>query len=341
MFPVRPDSLGHLAPIPATKTLPGTPGVDFTEAAAVMAEVDRREAEFAEDLQPRGAVARFLVHRAATLSVRLDRLARYDAAMTAQRVRRAESEHDQQRLAEVDHLDSWVRAEPATYTRRLRLSPEGIDRLLDHWGFLRDQVGHENDPRWQPDDLGLADHLLGRRDGDLPPSPFSVASRAYWGEYSPHVEVDPGFAPLGQADRKALASTRLLAMIDGQVAALQAERAAVDFEALRRDRAEAVERALFDPGHEAGLARRHELASERMLHRALGTIAALDAADPDADPEAAVAYDPEGHAEPEAKPISDRQRFLSPVKTRLDLARRFRKAARAAEGARAGRGRGE
>ena len=329
MFPTRPDQLGHLAPIAATKTLPGTPGVDFAAAGAVMDEVERREAEFVADLRPRGAVARFLVHRAAVCSVRLERLERHDAAATAQRVRRAEVEYEEQRLAEVDHLDSWVRAEPATYTRRLRLSPEGVDRLIDHWGFLRDQIGHEAHPRWRPDDLAQADLLLGRRAGDRPASPFLAASQAYWGEYSPLVEADPEFAPLGQADRKALAASRLLAMIDGQLAALRAERAGVDLDALRLDRAEAAERALFDPGKEAGLARRHELATERMLHRALAEIAALDF-----DPEGAEArfgHDPDAHAEPTTKPLTDRQRFRSASKARLDLARAFRTAAKSAD----------
>src|SRR5262249_9745355 len=57
--------------------------------------------------------------------------------------------------------------------------------------------------------------------------------------------------------------------IASEIAELEARREAFDEEALERDRAEACERALFDPSPEAERARKYEAATERGIYRTL------------------------------------------------------------------------
>ena len=94
-----------------------------------VARVEERFEEFEADLKPVNGVARFLARRAAMLSVRLDRCVRNESAAIASRMRRAEADFEHERLAEVDHTFSYIAREPATYARKLRSMPEGIDRI--------------------------------------------------------------------------------------------------------------------------------------------------------------------------------------------------------------------
>jgi hypothetical protein len=58
---------------------------------------------------------------------------------------------------------------------------------------------------------------------------------------------------------------------------LKEVRARIDHEALAADRAEAVDRALFDPSPEAILARKYEAAAERALYKALKELRQVEA----------------------------------------------------------------
>ena len=276
MFPVKPDHLGNMAPIPAAVTLPGSLGHRSSEAATIQDELQKRTAEFMSEIQPKGFLATFLTERAAVHSVRLDRMARYNAAMEAQKVRRAESEFVADRLSEVDHLHSWVNSEPATYSRRLRQSPEGIDRMLDSWRGLRSEITDPDFPRWSNDHQMLAESLTGKRFNDVPLTQIRLYSEAYKGGPSKLVDKTPELARLDPAGRQEFARIKLIEVIDAEVARLHVEREAINLKAIELDRIEAADRALYDTGAAAKEARRYELASERGLYKALRTIAELE-----------------------------------------------------------------
>ncbi len=334
MFPVKTNDIGVLPPIPAAATLPGSNRrTMFATAADLTAEVDRRVDEFMSDLQPRGHLARFLCRRAASLSVRLELLDRHNAAATAYRVRRAVEEFDQHRLAEVNHLYSWIRAEPATYAGRLRLSPEGIDRLTGAWETLRNDITHEQDPRWGIEHRLLADCLLGTGPHEVQESAFGHYTNAYCNQYSSRVEVDRELAPLPQVERQALARVKLVELIAVEIARLAADRAAVDVEAIELDRVEAADRALVDTSPPGLQLRRYEMATERSIHRCLRTLGQLEFVE---EPDTGAAADP-ADLEAEA-PLLDpnpRDNWGSESRDRVYLNRRFRKAAQRAADRRA------
>ena len=325
MFPVKPNDTGKLPPLDAPLTVPGTCRKPFSEASELLAMVDRRVEEFVDDLAPRGALSRFLCRRAASLSVRLDLLDRYNAAATAFRVRRAVEQFDLDRQAEVNHLYSWIRSEPATYAQRLRESPEGIDRLVLAWESLRDEIAHPIDPRWNSDHLLLAESLLGRAANEVGDSAFAIATHAYLNNYFPRVEVDREFAPLTNAERQVCARARLAALIEAEIAGLAAERANLDFDTIELDRAEAADRALVDPSPPGVQLRRYEMATERSLHRAIRTMESINKL---AEPDPMPAGDPDDLVEagPPIDPDAD-PGFGSPSKDTFDQARRYRKAA--------------
>ncbi len=66
-------------------------------------------------------------------------------------------------------------------------------------------------------------------------------------------------------------------MIDEEMARLKDVRVNLDPKAIEQDRAEAVNRALFDPSKEAILARKYEAATERALFRTLKELRHVEA----------------------------------------------------------------
>src|SRR5262249_33557334 len=99
--------------------------------------------------------------------------------------------------------------------------------------------------------------------------------------------------------------------IDERIATLQARLAAFNTGAIERDRAEAADRALFDPSPAAGLARKYEASNERSLfrtfkeYREVEGAAALEARAPDGPAAEAGAPDVAAEAEagePDVKP---------------------------------------
>ncbi len=64
----------------------GLTGAGIVLPTEDLAAIEARFAEFAADLRPQGGVARFLVQRAALLSVRLDRSALQEAAHLTARI---------------------------------------------------------------------------------------------------------------------------------------------------------------------------------------------------------------------------------------------------------------
>jgi hypothetical protein len=237
-------------------------------------EIEGRFAAFEEDLRPRGEVGRFLVKRAAMLSVRLDRCARHESAMTSKRVREAEAKHDDERMAYVEKMGDWIAAEPATHVRRLKTMPEGIDWLIKAWQDVKADLTHPTRDVWNYGHRQRVDNLMGRTPEQIPWSPLSPLCKAGWGDFS-ELTPDQG-GDLAGPERKAWAREELGRRIDAEVAALEALRSTLDDAAIATDRAEAGRRALFDASRESILARKYEAAAERGLFRTLRELQAIE-----------------------------------------------------------------
>ncbi len=110
-------------------------------------------------------------------------------------------------------------------------------------------------------------HLMGLRGEDLRGSRLEAYTYAVFGD-SARLTPEEG-AGLADRDRREWARARVLERLDEEIAGLEAHFEALDLEAFDRDRAEAADRALFDPSKEATLARRYEAEARRGFFRAL------------------------------------------------------------------------
>ncbi|WP_435020655.1 hypothetical protein TA3x_001948 [Tundrisphaera sp. TA3] len=88
------------------------------------------------------------------------------------------------------------------------------------------------------------------------------------------------------------------------MAELRALRDLIDDDDEAADRAQAAERALFDPSKEAQLARRYEAAAERALFRALREFRQIEARNEPNAPPAPAAPPPAIRPEPRPRPVA-------------------------------------
>ena len=230
-------------------------------------EIDRRFEALTTEMKPGNELARQLVIRVALLLVRLDRSAEHEAKAIAHRMRKATAEFDDARLAEMEKCYSWIAAEPATNARRLRTSPEGLDRLINVMQDLRSDLAHPEGHRWDWQRCEQLHHMLGLRPCDVPVSRARALSDAIEGNFRNINLADGG--DLDPLDRRQWAVGALVDLIDGEIGKLQALRENFDHEGLELDRAEAAHRAIFDTSPAAILARKYEATTERGLFRTL------------------------------------------------------------------------
>jgi len=254
------------------------------------AEVKRVFARLGEELAPEGEIAVALVRRVALLLLRLDRSAVQDSAHLSGRVRSAGSDFDEARQAEVDRLMGAIDEEPAAGVRQLRRIPEGVDRLVATWLAIKADVLCKVEERWTAGHRRMAENLCGRRPGDFGITRVEALARAIRGDFA-HLGPLDGEG-LDDRGRMAWARERMGELIDAEVARLLDHRETLDLDAIAADRARAADRALFDPSHEATLARRYEAAAERGLFRALrelrqGHVAGFAPAIPEPEPASA------------------------------------------------------
>jgi hypothetical protein len=230
-------------------------------------EVERRDEVLQQELRPSGMLSAILVRRLSFLSVRLELCERHDAACRAERVRHAEARFDDDRLTAIEEAFDHLADAPATYLRRLLQTPEGLDRMLRAWCDLRDALEAPEANGWNFVHVRIVANLLGGRPNDFPvPRPAALAE-AVFGNFH-HLRPGEGDG-LDNAGRREWARRELARGIAAEVAALEALRESIDLEALELDRAEACERALFDPSPEAERARKYEAATERGIYRTL------------------------------------------------------------------------
>ena len=262
-----------------------------------LAEIERRSNALHDELRPHSELARLLVGRVAFLAVRLDRCQRHDTAMLARRVRNAGGDHAEERLDRIRALIAEISHDPVTTVRRLSAVPEGVAWLVENFGQLRRDLAHEDETVWgmaQCVDLHL---LMGLPRVHGQTTRYQVLSDTGRGFYG---HLKPGECE-GMTDPEKVRWARgeLLAVIDGEIARLKEIGDSLDLDEVEQDRAEAADRALFDPSKEAVLARKYEAATERSLFRTLRELAEVRAMELPVDE---AEEEPEGPPEPGAVP---------------------------------------
>ena len=238
-------------------------------------EVAGRFVAIQEEMSPSTVVGMHLAHRIALMTVRCQRAARQETAALTAKILRAPAEWDEARAAEADHLMGWIGVEPVAYRRQLVSTPEGIDRLIAALLGLKSELDQAV-VVWDYNHYTKLEAYTGRREFDLPESRGMKLSKALKGDFSALLASD--YAHLRTEDeRRNWACDELIGYIQAEIAKLEALRAEINHEALARDRAESVERAQFDPGKEATLARKYEAAASREFYRALREFRAVEA----------------------------------------------------------------
>ncbi len=202
--------------------------------------VATRAAAFAAELGAPGVVGRTLAHRAALLSIRMERAADREQAVVTAAVQAARDQFDADRR---DALERGVEAlaqpgDPRPALAALEATAAGVAYLTIAWIDLHRTLS-AGDPAAAPQ----AARWLGLAAGAEPAAP-------------PWTDL-----------------TRLVAAERDRIAALAAS--VVSLEAVAAQRAEVGLIASFDPSPEATLARRYEAAAERGMYRALRAIADL------------------------------------------------------------------
>jgi hypothetical protein len=230
-------------------------------------EIERRVEALTADLDPRSELGAALIRQMAMLSVRMERGAKQESAAIAARVRHAADDFDEARFDEAERLFDGLADDPRVHLRKLRKSPEGVDRLVVAWQELRADLTRDPKPLWTASHLETAANLIGLKVDHARGSRIGVLSRATWGDFGGLADHEGG--QLEDDARKVWARTKLIERIDAEIGALEIHRDTLDFELIELDRAEAGDRALFDPSREATLARRYLSEAQRAFFRAL------------------------------------------------------------------------
>jgi hypothetical protein len=253
----------------------GLTGQGIVLASEDIARVQQRLDGLQAACRPATEAGRSLVRRAALLSIRIERCEVHEAAALSTKIRSAEADFDEARDAEVEHLMDTIGDNPALSLRRLMRMPEGVDRLVETWNGLREDLEHGDGARWGAEHGAMALNLTGRKAGGFGIARVEALSKAVGGDFSLLSQKDG--ANLDPKARREWARNALAGLIGEQVAGLEAHRETLDFEAIAADRADATSRALFDPSKEACLARKYEAAAVRELHRTLKELREVEA----------------------------------------------------------------
>jgi hypothetical protein len=230
-------------------------------------EIERRVEALTADLNPQSELGAALVRQMAMLSVRMERGARQESAAIAARVRHAADDFDEARFDEAERLFDGLADDPRINLRKLRKSPEGVDRLVVAWQELRADLTRDPKPLWTAAHLETAANLTGLRVDHARGSRIGALSRGVWGDFEALADHEGG--QLEDDARKAWARAKLIERIDAEIGALEIHRDTLDFEMIELDRSEAGDRALFDPSREATLARRYLSEAQRAFFKAL------------------------------------------------------------------------
>ena len=248
--------------------------------------VEERFLAVQEEMAPMTVIGMGLAHEIALSTVRMQRAAKQESAAIAFKVRHAAEEFDESRKDQADHHLLWIEADPAMHRRHLMNTPEGIDRLIGRLENVRGEVRNRFVP-WNYVHESVLESCCGRRSVEVPHSRGYVLSQAMMGKDDELTDTDRAeFKASGHARLALWAMPRLEAYIDAEIERLLAHRDTLDHETIALDRAEAGDRALFDPGREACLARRYEAAALRTFFRCLKEFRAVEygEVDPESPP---------------------------------------------------------
>ncbi len=252
----------------------GLTGSGVVQTDQDASEVATRSRALLDELQPRSTLGRVLVGQLATLSVRMERGAKQEEAAIASRVRHSAEVFDRERSDRAEALFVGLAEAPRETLRELARSPEGVDRLTLALTELRDDLTRSPRPLWSYAHFEKLANLVGFVPDDPRAADMKGLSQAAWGYFGGLTE-DQG-AGLDAPSRQAWARDRLLERIDAELAALAAQRASLDLEAIELDRIGAADIALFDPSREAALARRYEAEARRGFFKALKEFRAVE-----------------------------------------------------------------
>ncbi len=231
------------------------------------AEVDRRDQALQSELAPSTVLGAILVRQLAMLSVRIERGSRQEFAAVAEQIRHADERFDQDRADRAEVEFAGLADDPRRTVARLRKTTEGIDLLITAWHDLRSDLTRTKHPIWTPAHFTRLGNLLGLPGEKLARTRLDAISKAAWGFLA---ELEPEERTSMESEaRKAWARNHLIERIDAALKDLEDERATLDTSAIALDRAEARDRALFDPSKAATLARRYESESRRCFFRTL------------------------------------------------------------------------
>ena len=258
--------------------------------------VDQRSAEFLAELAPRSTIGLAMVGQLAILSVRMDRAARQETQALASRVRHAVEAFDHGRVDEAEGRFETLGENPRKNLRLLRRSPEGVERLIEAWGELREDLTRPGGPLWSAGHRATIGHLLGQRFERFAGSPLDDFGRAVLGEEAGL--IDREWLALDPEGRRARAVAELVRRIDAEIAGLEAHYETLDFETIELDRRDAADVALFDASREACLARRYEAEASRRFFKALKEFRQAET-----DFEARPASKPQASPEPKPVPV--------------------------------------
>ncbi len=245
-------------------------------------EVERRFARFEAEMAPKTELGHALMLRAATLTVRLERCHRHEAARLGLAVDSAIKAYDDRRMTEVERLLDGIEKDPFTNARRLQATPEGVEHSIRGWQALADDLARTDARLWATGHRERAEALMGRRPLDFPRSRIHELSQALWFDFS---MLGPGEAQgLDDFGKYEYARQQMAALVAGRIEALTGFLARMDLGAAERARAGAADRALFDASPESILARKYEAATERSLFRTLREFREVEAAASEAGP---------------------------------------------------------
>ena len=219
---------------------------------------------FTLEMRPRTAAGEALIGQMATNAVRMQCAAEHESAAIAHHVRHAIDRFDEGRIEAAEALFEELADNPRSALRKLRKSPEGVEKLIETWDDLRNDLTVGT---WGDEQLDQAVNLTGLKARHAGGTSLGALTRALQGDFTA-LNDDEGAGLDGEA-RQAWARTRLFEAIDGEIAGLEAHFETLDFETLDLDRAEAPGRALFDASKPACLARRYEADASRGFFRAL------------------------------------------------------------------------
>ncbi len=242
----------------------------MTGEGIVMLEGDQQEIagrveRLTADMKPRTPNGVILILEMATLSVRMERGGQQELAALAMHVRHAIDDFDEERIDRANTLFEALGEDPRNNLRKLKKMPEGVDRLIDEWQDLRNDLLIDPKPLWTADHLERAAHMTGLKTQHARGSQLGALSKTFWGDFGTLADEE---ADIDEDLQSNLAKGQLIERIDAEIASLQAHRKTLDFEMIALDRAQAGERALFIDTKAAALARRYESEARRGFYKA-------------------------------------------------------------------------